>query len=631
MKPTAHSRRGSSTAPAVPVLGKLGASQVVSTFGVGSIYEMRSPAGNGSLIVHSVMLSGLEFWPSDNAGFLYESSLQRALGVRYFRSPPPDKGKREQNQKFLPAVRFPGLFYCSVSSCGRVGTIGTEFLDRSASGAVCARPGCRGKGIPFRFITACHLEGDPAHRGHVDDFPYRWWAHSRGKTCSNPVIHLRSSEEKSGLEGMYLHCQACGEGRSLAGVFSADAVSSIKCRGRRPWLGDKEEGCDRELRVLQRGASNVYFPVTVSAISIPPHSGRLRQLLEDAIPPAFLLTLQGNGGSSLEGLLGAARNSPGLDDRDRYSDEQVRSAIMALAGMGVSDSAVQSLAEQKRLEQNAIIAGCTEPEDEFQAEQVDLTGNWASVYVGHLSQVHRLREVRAIRGFQRVEPGYGGDPYRIECAPLSRKRMDWLPAVEVRGEGIYLGLCPDAVGRWQELAAVQRRVAVLNGNYRDACASTGREVEREYSARFILAHTLSHLLMKQLSLECGYSGSSLRERLYVDDEDQSRTGLMIYTASSSADGTLGGLVSQGAADVFPGILEAAVQSARWCSSDPLCEESDGQGNNAMNLAACHACALVAETSCEERNMLLDRAMVVGTTSTPAIGYFHHMIAKWDCG
>lgn len=614
------------TVPATKAVGQVGASQVVSSFGVGSIYEVRSAAGNGTLIVHSVMLSGLEFWPLDPAGHLYEPSLQRSLGVRYFRRPPGDASK----QKTLPASRFPGVHYCSAISCGRVGKIGQEFLDRGFSGVICGNPSCKGRGIPFRFITACHREGDSSQPGHVDEFPYVWWAHSRSEAdCSSASIVLKSVPERTGLEGMYLYCNKCKSGRSLAGIFSEEALTPVRCRGRRPWLGDSQEGCERAVRVLQRGASNVYFPVRVSAISIPPHSSRLQQLLRDAIPPHFLKNLQEGGEAAIQSFTEVVRNMPGLDDPERYSDGQLRAGLSTLAGLGNEVRAVENSAEQKRLEQNAIFAGSDDDEGEFEAEPINLVGTWVEDVLDRLVQIHRLREVCALRGFQRVEPAYGVDPYRVENAPLSKTAQEWLPAIEVRGEGIYLGLNYDRVARWEASPSVQQRLLVLNGNYRQACASAGREPDQEYSARFVLAHTLSHLMMKQLSLECGYSGSSLRERLYVDEEDPTRTGFMIYTASSSADGTLGGLVSQGTAEVLPGMLESAVQSARWCSSDPLCEESMGQGHAAMNLAACHACSLVAETSCEERNMLLDRALVVGTTSNPSIGYFHSVISNWD--
>ena len=608
-------------------VGKLGSSQAVSTFGVGSIYEMRSVGKSGSLIVHSVMLSGLEFWPADLSSYIYETSLQKALRVRYFRRPPVDQSRTGGLSLAIPATRFPLTHYCSAAQCSRVGRLGMEFQDRDRGGVVCGKPGCKGKGVPFRFVTACHVQGDPAHPGHIDDFPFVWWTHSRGKMCEKPAIRLVSSTERSGLDGMILEC-ACSARRSMAGVFAPDALSGLKCRGERPWLADREEGCIRPLRVLQRGASNLYFPVTVSALSIPPHSSRLHQLLTDALPPHFVETIRNDLERQLDVFLPIVRNMPGLDDDARFSDGQIRDGIRALVGAETGGSAVQTMAEQKQLEQNALLAGSEEAEDDFEARAVSLDGAEFSAWVSDLVQVHRLREVRATKGFQRVEPGYGGDPYRIECAPLFKKPTNWLPAIEVRGEGIYVGLDGGSVAAWQESPFVSQRIAVLNRNLRAASAAAGRDVPDDVSPRFVLVHTLSHLLMRQLALECGYSGSSLRERLYVDEADLNRTGVLIYTASGSSDGTLGGLVSQGARESLGGILRSAVQAAWWCSSDPLCEESAAHGTDALNLAACHACALVAETSCEERNMFLDRALLVGTSDNRNVGYLSGLAEKW---
>src|SRR5690606_39154081 len=138
----------------------------------------------------------------------------------------------------------------------------------------------------------------------------------------------------------------------------------------------------------------------------------------------------------------------------------------------------------------------------------------------------------------------------------------------------------------------------------------------------IFLHTLAHLLIRQLSFECGYGSASLRERIYCNEsaDQPNMAGILIYTASGDADGTLGGLVRQGKPDFFSALVSKAVASGYWCSSDPLCIESQGQGLGSLNLAACHACALLPETSCEEFNRLLDRGLVVGTPENPSHGY-----------
>lgn len=620
-------RKARSDSPPKTTIGKLGMSQAISTFGVGSIYEMRSVGGSSDLVLHSVMVAGLQSWPKDNASLLREPSLAHALGVSEFRHPPA-----EGTLKAIPAVRFPGLHYCSREACGRVGYVGREFSDDLKKGVRCARIDCSGKGVPFRFVVACHDKADQEQPGHIEDFPHKWWAHA-GKNCDDPQIHLTGSSERSGLEGLWLRCKSCDRGESLARIFAEDALAGLHCRGHRPWLGDSSEGCRRRLRVLQRGASNVYFPVTASALSIPPFSSRLNSLLADVVGQGVITRIRNGDLGGLDNEVANLRNTPELDDPDEFSDDQIRSGILIIAGVHEANYA-KTETEQKALERNALLMGQSdENAGEFEAIPLDFQPTRKSLggLLRELVQVHRLREVRALRGFQRVEPTFDGDPYLLQCAPLSRDKQSWLPAIEVRGEGIYLELDPDALAAWEESPAAKARLGQIRGNYEKACLNAERSPDRPPSARLILVHTLSHILMKQLCLECGYSGSSLRERLYVsaDGEADAYAGVLIYTASSSADGTLGGLVSQGDPAVFEHTISSAIEGSRWCSSDPLCIESTGQGIDALNLSACHACALTAETSCERRNVFLDRGLLVGTLAAPEAGFFSSFVEDLD--
>lgn len=172
---------------------------------------------------------------------------------------------------------------------------------------------------------------------------------------------------------------------------------------------------------------------------------------------------------------------------------------------------------------------------------------------------------------------------------------------------------------------VQHRVDHLNENY--AKSYYGDIRPRTISAKFLLLHTLSHLLMKQLSFECGYSIASIKERIYCSEasEGKNMSGILIYTASGDSEGTMGGLVRQGRPDTFPTIFKRAIESAMTCSNDPVCSLSMGQGRDSLNLSACYACTLVPETSCEEFNVFLDRGVIVGTYEEPEIGFFSHYI------
>jgi hypothetical protein len=239
-----------------------------------------------------------------------------------------------------------------------------------------------------------------------------------------------------------------------------------------------------------------------------------------------------------------------------------------------------------------------------------------------VTRATRLREVRALRGFTRVFPPTAGDDDRI--AKISANQMSWLPAVENRGEGIFVQLRGHQVRSWETKKAVIDRVTMLRSSYEKAWLDRGRPgpPPKLVTPRLLLVHSLAHALIRQLSLSCGYSSASLRERLYVDvGPTWEMAGLLIFTSSPDADGTLGGLSRQGESANIVRVFEDALSSMTWCSSDPLCIEGVHAHSEPANGAACHACLLAAETSCEEFNTFLDRGLLVGTPSQPELGYF----------
>ncbi len=201
--------------------------------------------------------------------------------------------------------------------------------------------------------------------------------------------------------------------------------------------------------------------------------------------------------------------------------------------------------------------------------------------------------------------------------------MDCLPAIVVRGEGLFLEFSPTQLDHW--LAAepgIKKRVEELNQRYNSGRVLRGQE-QRPISPKFVMMHTLAHVIINQLSFDCGYGSASLRERIYCDFKDKSHPmqGILIYTASGDSEGTMGGLVRQGLPERFGATMLRVRRNASWCSSDPVCIESPGQGADNSNPAACHGCSLLPETSCEEGNRLLDRALLVGTPEKPSLGFF----------
>ncbi|MGF1727536.1 DrmB family protein [Photobacterium nomapromontoriensis] len=604
--------------------GSVNQSQSVSTFGVGSLYEIRTQK-KGATQTASVIISGIDDWPKDLEK-VSEPDLCAMLGVDTLRSPPAGA---DEDTPAIPATRFPEWLVCN--QCHSLGKVGTHFEEQT-NGIPTCNTGCGGWGVPTRILTVCW---DPEHpnagtAGHIGDFPWVYWAHKHSEdgVCEQPQLELITERGKTGLDGLTVRCKNkdCQAQNSLKGALSKSALAGLQCSGSQPWLRKRSSECHNSLRALLRGASNVYFPVNASTISIPPNSSKLIQLLQKTAHASTIDYIR-QGFMTISQAALALSKQP---DFAVYEEEIIEAAINKLLSHHSSSRSEQ---ERRREEREALVIeypdkNCQYPDDEeFQCEVLekgDIISACHSTLPGRMldriSLVHRLREVRALRGFTRLESIVTANSYTTPCAPLSRYNPRWLPAVQNRGEGVYLELNHDRLSKWAAKENVQTRTAIIRANYQRSVADKVTVADQlNVTPAFILAHTLSHLLIKQLSLDCGYSSASLRERIY---HEELYTGILIYTASSAADGTLGGLVRQGEPENLEETLDAALNEAKWCSSDPLCIESQGQGTDALNLAACHACVLISETSCEYRNLFLDRALLIGTPDDKSLGFFN---------
>ena len=635
-KPRFGKKGGSNRKKKKGPIGKVSRSQTVTTYGPGSLYELRT--FNRGAIANSVIIAGTHLWPTDEMQEVSEPTLAASLGVDRFLMPP--SAEDDDNPIPIPAYRFPEWLECN--ECHRVSHVSMHFDEEINAPPSCSANDCNGYGVPTRLVVACHAgEQSPSGMspGHIDNFPWIWWAHSLsgGNDCSSPEIYLRTEGKKAGISGLVVECRAknCNSSRSLGDVFNQRALESRTCGGYRPWLGGrKDEGvcedCERPIRALLRGASNIYFPVPASAISIPPLSSKLvQEIIVRGRSTLNALKREVADGKTPDKAQYIYQFQNGIPGFQRYERDQIGAAMDILLENAAAGGQKLTEAQQKERERQALTNDFDEDQidDDFENEVVDeIDLRRTSVLRNHLellAKVHRLREVRAIRGFQRIESSPVADAYTQTCAPLSKFPEDWLPAIETRGEGIYFELSKDKLHEWETSEVVLEHIRPLVTNFVRYCEERDIEADMDLVAPgYLMIHTLSHLLIKQLSLECGYSSASIRERLfYGSKEDEKWCGVLLYTAAASADGTLGGLVRQGDPENLDKMMASALENARWCSSDPLCIESEGQGVDALNLAACHACSLVSETSCEQRNLLLDRALIVGTPDEPLISFF----------
>lgn len=244
-------------------------------------------------------------------------------------------------------------------------------------------------------------------------------------------------------------------------------------------------------------------------------------------------------------------------------------------------------------------------------------------FIEHISLVPKLTETRAFNGYSRIQSKSLSPEERSRL--ISKKPMTWLPAIVVRGEGIFLKLNHEKLIEWENEFDGYHEMRLKNLNIKREKNALIKDIAFEkISPRFLLIHTLSHILINQLIYDCGYGSASLREKIYCykdSNYDIEMYGFLIFTAAGDSEGTMGGLVKMGEKNYFESILDRAIKKAEWCSSDPICIESQGQGLGSSNLASCHACSLLPETSCEHQNQFLDRGVLVGTIDKPNSGFF----------
>jgi hypothetical protein len=591
-------------------------SQIITTFGPGSIVNLV----NGSFVG-----MGIDYWPRDTKfeDRVYDDRLQRRLGKNFFVQPP----SKEVNEAGLPYRRFPRWFFCPHPECRMLQPF-EEWERRSPRDnyfkpLVC--PDHRIPLVPMNFLVACL-------HGHIDDFPWSEWVHRNGTTCSNMTeLQYVKGYSGAGLGGVVIKCPKCNAARNMRGSFSTEAFGDMRCDGSRPWTGKPPVGsCSQRLVTVQRGGSNVYFPRIISSIAIP---SAFNNMIEEIKRTEGWMAL--SSVTSLDSTLVSPELKDGIIKQIVKETGRTIQEIRQFVerhGSGQEEQKEETTDEDYLYDEYSAFHGNYEPSAkmsrDFRVEDATADYAYSDLGIRSVFMVKAIREVRALAGFTRLRPLDGNDEpesgvaaERPHLVALSERNLNWLPAMEVRGEGIFLTFDESRLEAWAGRKEVEERLDLMNVHYRRSCESHGQPFV-PLSAKRVFLHTLAHLLIKQLSFECGYASASLRERIYCDRGGvEKMQGILIYTAAGDADGTLGGLVRQAKSDKFPQTLAAALKNSSWCSNDPLCVESHGQGFESSNMAACYACCLLPETSCENFNKFLDRALVVGLLDKPSLGFF----------
>lgn len=621
-------------------------SQATSVFGPGAMLDF---------IDQTLMTAHPSYW--ENTIKIQDDRLQATLKVNELRTPPTI-----DDNASVPFVRFPRWYFCP--KCRKFMPIENwEALYKNANknkdmkSPVCLN--CSTKKslkqlVPAGIITICE-------HGHIDDFPWVKWVHFKNKSgrkeiCENPQLVIKTGKSNLGLEGIELEC-TCGAKANMKGAFmrlkSSDSIENevsseykemFKCSGNTPWYNKKLNKCDKYSFASQRGASSVYYPKIESSIIIPPYSDTLNSkvLSSEGFNDFMILLDRAIQKNKVERFMEEDFEDIAKDISEEIGFDIDKVSIILKGKLPFEDSlnSIITRNQYREEEYEALIGNIdakSKKTNDFTIEEQNLD-DYGIPNFSKIVLVKRLREVRALTGFSRVNPpdnnifgedGIDNDYKNTKVVSLRARngKTSFYPASEVRGEGIFIELDNDMIEEWiLSNPKIQKKASTLSSRYNENIDSSDASF-RSITPKFLLLHTLAHLIIRELSFVCGYATSSLRERIYCNTSvnEKVMSGILVYTASGDSEGTLGGLVRQGKYDSFPSILNSALNRALWCSNDPICIDSSGQGRNSLNLGACHSCTLLPETSCEEYNLLLDRSMLIGDIDNRDIGFFKNLI------
>ena len=595
-------------------VGEVRPSQTLTTFGVGSLVDLPNM---------SVIVMGLDDWPNAHSNEIAEERLLRSaqsiLGPQVNRLLTPPRGPEtqgsqtnwfdESRQIGVPVAPFPRWMVCS--KCRLLAPISSGLFEPKQlayrSDRACYVHNCTTQGrsplvVPARFMVTCE-------HGHLDDFPWVDFVH-QGATCPKGLLYLYEVGASGEALDVEVKCDGCQRKRRMGQAFGPNNRTVMPaCRGRRPQLRDFDpNGCDQKhVKPMLQGASNLWFPVLISALSVPQAADDLGRLVEENWAVLDKAT-------SID-VLKAFRLIGQLKEFAKYNDDQIWEAIQNKnqeTGEEIDDPDDLKSPEWKVFS-NPTKAQASKT---FKLQTVDPPLDFTT-HFEKIVLVEKLREVRALIGFTRTMSPRDFDS-AADLPPnnrgkISRKDPTWLPACETRGEGIFFQFSEKLIQEWvTKNHAYEREFEVGHQAWR---ASKNLEPNKGYPGiRYVLLHTFAHALIRQLAIECGYTSASITERIYSRNpaDGDPMAGVLIYTAAPDSEGTLGGLCALGEPAKLGRHIRRALEKMSLCASDPLCSEHTVGGGDTLHGASCHACSFLPETSCERGNKYLDRSALVPT-------------------
>lgn len=607
-------------------------SQLITPFGIGSLVNVNNL---------SLMISDSEYWKKSNCDIFHDIRLEKVMGADGFIEPPIEENG------WINYEEFPKWYFSpadhSLRTLDRWKNLArNRNFDREPYDK---RYGKKAELVPVRIVCVCS-------NGHVQDFPWIEWVHRCNDDRNDDHELKLYSRGKSGeIRDLVIECKTCEQKlghpvrRDLGSIFSNNFAKALEdidvsCNGDYFWKKNTtNDDCDKPLKAILKNATNFYFPNISASVNIPFRESKTIENIKNDKNYENLKNIIKSNPMSKED---AKKNFKFLFDQIAKSvnkpyDEIADLILNITTNNDEDDESDDSIMDYRRAEFEVLTGKRDFDRDSGrlnikQYDNNELIKNEFnySDFISSIVLVKQLEVVNVLRSFSRVQATdtdlmreekmieNDEDQYEEEAKEVSLRRNDDLyVGMRFLGEGIFIPFNADKINFWLETIEDSDIVKnIYNKNVRFP------DDKKYLKPSYYMLHTFAHILIKELSDSCGYSSSSLNERLYFSDESGSEMyGILIYTSSSDSEGTMGGLVKQGIPSNLSQIISSAIEKARWCSFDPICIESNAQGRDSLNAAACHACALISETSCEKMNSFLDRRMLVGSLEDSTLGFF----------
>ena len=644
-------------------VGSARPSSLLYTYGPGAIMDLPGFA---------VMPAGLDDWDRiwkrrDSIPLIVEPRLLRVVRMHLGEQvdslrPFPWQPKRgafsdDGLDLGIPARVFPQWFRCT--GCDFLGPLPrfnytnthpyrpdlAQFTHRNCPGrrgnAGKSKRGKESPAVPAQHLLTCT-------NGHLDEFPYDLWVHRGGSCPEAPLPDLKMRDANVGKSiGSNIICGSCGATRGMVEAQGVPGREKLpkKCRGRHPHLNAYDQNCGARPALIMMGASNLWFGATQSIIVMPRTDDEKTELLADRLRAELGLDQLKQFGVQID-VVRALAGAKGIDVVG-VGDDALAAAVSEALAPPESDEErterqkswdpIELLIPEWRYLQKPALFPQQKNDSGLMVTEMQ-RGAKLHPRIDRVIAVNKMKKVNALLGFTRLDALDRINDIASRLVKLTRDgRPHWVPATEDRGEGIFVQLDLSQVEQWEshiyDTALWEAHRAANARNFANRLSATAAQSRvdpdvRLPPPRYWLLHTLSHILIREMAMSCGYGAASLTERIYgwrTTPKWEGSAGLLICTTASDSDGTLGGLVALSQPDTFQDLVSKALRRAGRCSSDPVCAmRTPADPEDFLHGAACHCCSFASETSCEKANRYLDRRFLLTLPTsggTPVEGFF----------